>query len=83
MFATSDVSAIKTAQQIIADFGFDLIGLVNNAGIWRKNSSTKFPMPKWLLSNRSCRVINFTKAILPHLRLYPKRALSTSPRVRA
>lgn len=67
-----DLSAIKvTAQQIISDFGSDLIGLVNNAGIWQKKAQLdQIPDAEIhsVIQTDLLGVINFTKALLPHFR---------------
>lgn len=74
-----DLSAIHTtAQQIISDFGSDLIGLVNNAGVWQK----KAPLDQIpdneinsVVQTDLLGVIHMTKAFLPHFRTVPEASI--------
>lgn len=74
-----DVSAIHTtAQQIISDFGSDLIGLVNNAGIWHKLNPLENILDEDITSvvqTNLLGVIRFTKELLPHLKSQNESAI--------
>lgn len=67
-----------TAQQIIQDFGPQLIGLINNAGIWQKKAqldSIPDSEINSVIQTDLTGLIFFTKNLLPHLRTVPEAAI--------
>ncbi len=74
-----DISQIQsTAKQIIADYGEQLIGLVNNAGIWQKKAPLdQIPDSEInsVVQTDLLGVIHMTKAFLPHFRTLPEAGI--------
>lgn len=77
-----DVQALpaihSTAQQIIQDFGSDLIGLVNNAGIWHKLNSLENISDEDItrvVQTNLLGVLRFTKELLPTLKSQSEAAI--------
>lgn len=68
----SKLEDVKTiAAQIIADYGTDLIGLVNNAGIWQKKAPLENISDEEIeavINLDLLGLIRFTKEILPHFK---------------
>jgi NAD(P)-dependent dehydrogenase (short-subunit alcohol dehydrogenase family) len=75
----SDPSQIKsTAKQIIADYSDNLVGLVNNAGIWQKKANLEDISDEELQSVLQVDlngVIHFTKELLPHFKSVGESAI--------
>ncbi len=68
----------STAKQIIADFGTNLVGLVNNAGIWQKKANLEDIGDSELesvLEIDLSGVIRFTKELLPHFKSVSESAI--------
>jgi NAD(P)-dependent dehydrogenase (short-subunit alcohol dehydrogenase family) len=67
-----------TAKQIITDYSQNLIGLVNNAGIWQKRASLE-NIPdeeiQAVIQTDLVGVIHFTKALLPHFKSLPEAGI--------